>query len=286
MSGAVQPIVIVSTGRTGTGFLADLLQRRVPQAEAHHITPRSTWVNVLSNMHLSGLVPRRVLVAFVQMLKGRELERCTRPFFVDSNNHLYALVAIAPQLYPNLRVVHLVRDPRSYVRSHLNWARQRPKSFVANYLLPFWQPHPFLLGEMPLGRAIALSRFERFCWIWDFKNRLIASAATPGTPYLRLRFEDLFENSEPEPHFRRLLDFMGLPEIPGVGVEARRPHNETRRRRYPPWREWTPAQCARLHALCATRMAEYGYGAEEEWLEKVRTGDGELHKETMPSSGG
>lgn len=268
----VQPIVIVSTGRTGTGFLADLLQRRVPQADAHHITPHSTWINLLSNAYLAGLLSKGLLVRLARALKGRHLQRCGKAHFVDSNNHLYALVAVAPEVYPGLKVVHVVRDPRTYVRSHLNWARQRRKSFFANYLLPLWQPNAFLIREMSLSQWLSLSRFERFCWIWDFKNRFIETLAGSGTPYLRVRFEDLFEDLDPEPHFRRLFEFMELPAPDELRQEVSRPHNETRVRPHPGWREWHPRQCARLHALCGSKMADYGYGVEDEWLEKVRAG--------------
>ena len=49
-------------------------------------------------------------------------------------------------------IKHIVRDPRSYVTSHLNFSRQKGTSFIANYFVPFWQPNPFLVGELPLGK--------------------------------------------------------------------------------------------------------------------------------------
>ena len=59
------PVLIVSTGRTGTRFLARYFGEHYPNIEAHHITPRSTIINVLSNMQLGGLITEQWLDAEV-----------------------------------------------------------------------------------------------------------------------------------------------------------------------------------------------------------------------------
>lgn len=263
-------MLIVSTGRTGTKFLAHLLAAASPEVEAHHTTPWSTLVNVLGNLELAGLVSERVVLATWRLLKGRRFAVTERARYVDSNNHLYAFARLAPRLYPGVRVVHVVRDPRDYVRSHLNWARQRAKSFVANHCLPFWQPNPFLAGEMPLARTLALGRFERFCWIWRFKNQRIAALAGAGIPYLCLRFEDLVADRDRARE--RLLDFVGVPAPDAARAPAPGRLNPTRRRAFPGWRRWPATLCARLDALCGADMIAYGYGGEREWRLRLRLG--------------
>src|SRR5262245_52182923 len=128
VDGIRDPVLVVSTGRTGTKFIASWLSAVYADVEAHHITPWSTLINVVGNASLSGLVPQAAVLALWRRLKGRTFAVTNRAFYVDSNNHLYAFAAFARQLYPGVKVVHVVRDPRTYVRSHLNWARQRAKS--------------------------------------------------------------------------------------------------------------------------------------------------------------
>jgi len=261
----------VSTGRTGTRYLAEFLTEHYPQVEAHHTTPRSTLFNVLSNMHLAGMLSERALLRCWRTLKGREFALTKKSLFVDSNNHLYVFAALARQLYPQVKVIHIVRDPRTYIRSHLNWSRQRLKSFIANHVLPFWQPNGFLLNEVSAWRWLMYTRFEQFCWIWQFKNQYLTSIGDTETPYLRLRFEDLTRHSIDQNAMARLVDFLSLPAT--TTIRSAGPVNETRRRVFPAWQRWSPKMCAHLDRTCGEQMRLHGYGFEEEWSQKVRLGN-------------
>ena len=265
-SDTATPVLIVSTGRTGTRFLAEVLATCPTHVEAHHITPRSTLFNVLSNMHLSGVLPEGVLRGLWLRLKS-EFAHTSRRLFVDANNHLFALAPMLKEFYPDLRVVHVVRDPRTYVRSHLNWAAQRLRSRVANHVIPFWQPNGWLLGEVSALEWLRMSKFEQFCWIWSFKNRLMATMAETGIPYLCLRFEDLVESSEAEQSMSRLCAFIGLEHT--SAMTSHQPVNQTTTRSYPGWHQWTKQRCQSLHLQCGELMQSYGYGTEPDWQAKL-----------------
>ncbi|MFM8320035.1 MAG: hypothetical protein ACKOC5_03885 [Chloroflexota bacterium] len=267
-----QPIIIVSTGRTGTVFFAGLLADLFPNIEAFHERGFSHSLNILSNLYYSKLIPKSVLTTAWKAFKSRELNECQKPYIVEANTFLYGVVATAPELYPGLRVVHLVRDPRSYVRSHINWNAHRARSYVASRFVPFWRPNPFLVGQMPLAQAVRLSEFERYCWIWDFKNRAIQQLEKSSVPYLRLRFEDFFGGPAPEQQFNCMLEFMGLPPVSGVEARFRKPANEAKGDSFPAWQNWSPGMCARLVELCGPLMSAYGYGNEPVWIEKVQAG--------------
>ena len=267
----VNPVLVVSTGRTGTRFIASLLDQFCPGVEAHHTTPWSTLINVLGNMHLARLLSEAALLRVWQSLKGQDFAVSEHSLFVDSNNHLYVFAAYAHQIYPHAKIVHVIRDPRTYVRSHLNWAGERPKSFVANYLLPFWQPNGYLLGEFTFAQWLRLDRFERFCWIWDFKNRFLAQLGNAPLPYLLMRFEDLIDESARQQTLETLSEFIGAPladiarpdDLPSV------PRNNTSSRAFPHWRHWTEQRCKQLHQICGEQMRIYGYGLETEWHDSV-----------------
>lgn len=265
-------VLILSTGRTGTRSLAHFLHTCFTDVSAYHTTPYSRLFNVLGNLYRGGLFPERGLILLWERLKRQEVETCSTPFFVDSNPHLFGMLPLANKLYQHLKIVHVVRDPRTYVRSHLNWARHRPASFVANYFIPFWQPNAFLLGEMGLEEWLGLSRFERYCWVWAFKNRDIESLAGSDVPYYQVRFEALFGAAEAEETVNSLLAFMGLPRVAGVGAQLAQPMNETRKRSFPAWQHWPPEWCYRLDKWCSPLMNHYDYGREADWQEKVALG--------------
>lgn len=47
------PVLLVSTGRTGTGFFADLMTYQASFVRAVHGSRYPTFINVLSNFHLA-----------------------------------------------------------------------------------------------------------------------------------------------------------------------------------------------------------------------------------------
>lgn len=266
-----QPILILSTGRTGTIFFSRLFSDLYVDSASYHERGASRPIQLLTNLHFSHLFPKSGLKAAWKILKGKEIESCEKHFHIDANCFLYGLAPLAPELYPNLKVVHIVRDPRAYVTSHLNFSRQKRTSFIANYFVPFWQPNPFIVGELPISKIFRFTRFEKYCWLWDFKNRVMEGLENSATPYLRVRFEDLFntENSA-EDLFGRIADFIGLPRITGIRDRLREPANTSAKTDFPEWHEWTPRQASQLQSLCGERMNKYGYGGEGEWDEKVR----------------
>ncbi|MCL4269039.1 MAG: sulfotransferase domain-containing protein [Anaerolineales bacterium] len=265
-----QPILIVSTGRTGTIFLARLFSDLYPMVASYHERGNSRPIQILTNLYFSHLLPLRVLRSAWKYLKGQEIAGCEKDFHIDANNFLYGLAALAPDLYPNLKVLHIVRDPRDYVTSQLNFSRQKHTSFIGNYLVPFWQPNPFLVGELPMTQAFNFSRFQKYCWVWDFKNRIISRLEGYTLPYLCIRFEDLFEK-DPETTFKQITDFIGLPPVKDIRRRFSEPANSSKSTFFPEWHNWSPRQAAQLDTLCGKQMRRYGYGSEPEWLQKIQS---------------
>lgn len=90
----------------------------------------------------------------------------------------------------DLRVVHLIRDPRAAAYSWLR-KKEQPDSETRRYM--------FRMGP---GRSAVL---------WDAWN-LSAEALWRGRSYLRLRYEDFV--AAPGPALRSVLDLAGEPEAP------------------------------------------------------------------------
>jgi hypothetical protein len=123
---------------------------------------------------------------------------------------------------------------------------------------------------MNLGNWLQLSQFERYCWIWDFKNRFISQMEETNIPYLRIRFEDFFGGSDPLDHLNQMLSFLNVTPASGIADQFQRPVNPARGKSFPKWQEWSVAQCQQLHEYCGITMNAYGYGGEKEWMKKIR----------------
>ena len=273
MNKSFQSILFLSTGRTGTKFLASVLRDTVPDADVfHEAGERSRLINILSHANLSGVTPASLTLKAWQRAISGPLDKSQESsnYYIDANNHIYILAVNHPDLYPGLKIVHIVRDPRTYTRSHLNWSHSRVKSFLANYLTPFWQPSGFLTGDMPLGEWLRLSKLERFAWVWSFKNKYINQLEGSPTPYLRIRFEDLFSEFNPGSTYQEILDFIGLTDNKTTEGYFQQTINASKNRRIPEWTQWSNSQCRIIDHLCREGMEKYGYGNEPEWIKKIR----------------
>lgn len=264
-------VLLLSTGRTGTQFFARLINKFFPEIYAVHASPYSTVINVLCNAYSAKLCPR-VLIKWVwKLFKEKEISNCGSHTYIDSNNHLYQFPQLYGQLYPNLRILHIVRDPRDYIKSHLNWAKGRKKSYVANFIIPFWQPNGFLMGEYTLIRWLRLSQLQRFAWIWCYKNNEIEKIESIGVPYCRIRFEDVF-NKFDKCSFIRAIEFMGLDFNNQLVDEIKVRKNESTYTWVKKWEDWSDKDCAQVDNICGSMMKKYSYGNEALWIEKVEKG--------------
>jgi hypothetical protein len=179
--------MILSTGRTGTKFLAKLFNHLyMNNAITVHEGAFSRSINILTNLQFARLVPKQWVSIAWRLLRRPKLVGAKTAIYIDINNFMYGIVSIDPYIYSDIRIIHIVRDPREYVRSHINWADNRPISFIANYLIPFWQPSPLFSIASKKVRNLGLSKFTRFCWIWNFKNGVINSVQDSDTPYFLL----------------------------------------------------------------------------------------------------
>lgn len=256
----VDRVVIVSTGRTATKSIAHFLSRAEQGVEAHHTTSWSRLFNVLSNMELANLIPGTgVKWAWRALKGGRWGPDRGNECFVDSSNHLYAVSRQLLNWYPSMRLVHIVRDPRTYVPSHLRWIRNRRQSYIANRIVPFWQPNGWLVGEYSLRDWHRMSEFARFCWIWDFKNRYIeATGGMYPQRYLRLRFEDLVAGGAQAGSIERLRQFVGLAADEGAG-NVLPAANRSGGAADSGAEELSEAELKQVERICGGLMERYGY---------------------------
>lgn len=262
-------LLVLSTGRTGTRFIYEYFHRQHhDRVRAFHASRYSTLFNILSNLSLEGLLPAAVIPYLWRSLKGRELQSASN-WLLDSNNHLYAMPTVAPELFSDLHIVHVVRDPRDYVRSHINWSHSRRKSLVANYLLPFWQPNGAILGSRSWRDWPWFSLFDRLAWVWQYKNDLIGTYRAQH-PYLLVRFEDLVHPASGTAEMHRIEEFMDLPVRGEAGPVQMRAVNQSGSSHLPHWTQWPPAMCLGLQRACERGMLAHGYGGEPEWAEKLR----------------
>jgi len=260
--------VILSSGRTGTQFLARYFDANYPEVVARHEPSPSRLIRVLSNAAASGAMDRAKLRPWLTRLRGRRL--ATLPpetaLYLESNGLLYGFAEVLPELWPEVSIVHVVRDPREQIRSALAHGNDRGLKRLAGALVPWWHPNPRgISGLEPATPESGL--IGRYAVSWRVINQTIENARSVCPRLLRLRFEELVD---PEASgVRRLCEHLGLPFQTQGRIAPDQRFNVSKRASVGDWRSWSAAECRAVDASCRELMQEYGYGDEPEWRAKL-----------------
>jgi hypothetical protein len=260
---------ILSTGRTGTKTLAEGLSGK--DIKSPHQPPFSRLITIASHYYLHGWLPLKLLTWIIKTIREPQIQNSDCLHYVQVFAFDYFPAKIFSEKYPNVHMVHIIRDPRDFVYSYLNWMHSRFKSFVANKIVLGWHPSGFFTGTFSRQEWNRLDEFQRVCWQWTYKNTLIENLFEDDPRYLRVRFEDLLlaDNTET---LHKLLSFLGIEYQERFNLIVKKPKNVSKKGYFPTWEQWTPKRCAQLNELCHPLMKQLGYGQGTQWKKKVRAG--------------
>src|SRR5215213_2768484 len=138
-----QVVVILSTGRTGTKALALYFNTSYDNVTALHEPRPSRHLRLLSNRAMAKGMTADDAVRTLSKARSSLLASLTRPIYLESNWYIYAFLdALRPVFGPRTQVLHVVRDPRTYVPSMLNYGTYKGLKAIATKLLPYWYIRP------------------------------------------------------------------------------------------------------------------------------------------------
>lgn len=176
---------ILSTGRTGTQFFSRYLTESCHDVLCLHEPKPSRRFKWYSNFYLQ----HKLSAEFIgrQFLSKRKnvINRTDFSHYVESSNFMFGCIPAIADVAPELSVIHIIREPVAYIRSHLNkgfWSGI--KGFTAKNI-PGWLE--FLDTEIKKSNDPVLILAAR----WIYVNRVI-EGYQQQYPYMLLRFEDLF----------------------------------------------------------------------------------------------
>jgi hypothetical protein len=252
-------VMILSTGRTGTMAVAEYFNKGFNGIRAVH-EPRPSWrLRIAAHKYMAGQISREQAIrAFVQA-REQQIARTQQPIYAESNPFLVGLLDIMNEVFDRPKIVHIVRDPRTMVRSALNFGAHRGLKRWTAELLPYWVIRPEQMEANPRQRWQEMTPLEIRAWMWGMKNEWLEKGAELyGKDYLRVRFEDIFgQNSN---GLRKIADWIGVEEKPGmVDKLLTKKVNASRPTRMPTWDQWTDTDRQQLMQYCGKLMAEYGY---------------------------
>jgi hypothetical protein len=255
--------LILSSGRTGTKFLAEYFDANYEGLIARHEPRPSRSLRLASHAHLAGALSQERLLSLLRRKRRRHVDPLRAPLYIESNPLLSGFAGVIHQVWENPIVIHVVRDPREHVRSSLNHGTASGLKGFSNRFIPYWYPDISRI----LGLADEPSRVGMAAGVWTVMNQRLRTCSQHPDYHL-LHYESVFDRS-----------YSGLRELCGIlGLEYRDANapvaptqriNASRLQVIGPWREWSARDCRELERICQPLMREYGYGNESEWRAKL-----------------
>ena len=299
-------VVIVSGGRTGTRFFGERLGGLIENAfSVHepdvvstkryrtfkHIADFGIWnvvlgrllgrtgIRILSQKMLARQIALRDAKRWVQKARDRYYASISAELLIEANGQWFGALPALRAAYPHCKIVGIVRDPRTWVRSCLNHGGQHDEEdrftrFGAKRL------EPSMVGDTAYStRWSAMGAFEKLCWDWDIAYRTIDAEIEGNANAAMFRYEDLFLAEERERHIRGFFEF--VCDWPSRDYMFRidddlwsQPVHASRPRKLEAWHTWSTAEARTLTTICSGELIQkYGYCSEREWSDKLSQAD-------------
>ena len=209
--GNIDVKLIVSTGRTGTNFLAnffddgqeDLYSVHEPKPDLFHLS----MAKFRGEPSIYGIQKHFKIKRYKQYKAAKST---TNKLYIESNPNLAFLLPEAIQVFKNPRIVVVTRDIFSYLISAYNKSPDNSGNsfFYAENdrrkrLTPF-----DVDDDVPQRDWRKRNRFEKITWYWNYCNNYIIRSLR-NYPHYRVKFEDLFgENKVSE--IKKLSKYLGM----------------------------------------------------------------------------
>lgn len=253
-----EPVFVLSTGRSGTKYLTEIL-RHINVASVHH-APHPELIVYSKKAYERG---SEEFELFKSIFDASRIELISDAFlrhaiYIETNNRISFFAPHINALFPRAKFIHLVRDPALFCRSGMrrNWYTGTTQH-DAGRIVPL---------EKTGIDFNTLDRFEKIAWLWNETNQFIQDFLNTIDPtrWIMLRAEDMFNNKT---RIRQILNFCSIPstnwQVPQQTVET--VFNQQTGGMFPPPQMWPDDLFEKLTRWCPL-ASQYGYATDKKNL--------------------
>lgn len=259
--------IIVSSGRTGTRFLAEYFDKNYEDVVAFHEPKPSYALRRYTNAYMLGKVSDEKMSTLLQRKRKKLMTSLKAHTYIESNPYLHGFIPVLDSVWADPKIIHIIRDPRTFVVSALNYKDSRVIKTLANKWIPNWLPNVRHL----LNISGEMSPFGFYAGCWRVVNESILRSAQEKSSYRLFLYEDLF--ADDFAGLKQLCDVFSLDFSTSKGsVSPNVRINQSASSSIADWSTWAPARCAEVDKICSPLMQEYGYGLDQPWLDRVEQG--------------
>ena len=243
------PLFILSTGRTGTQFFEAYINQTSPEAVCKHEPRPSRRFKFISNLYLDKRVGPKMINRIYSRSRKKLFRSLEGKSYIESSNFIFGCLPALNESYEDIRIIHIVRHPLTYVKSHLAKGFWRGHKRVFARHIPYWLEKITVTDRSDPIQLLAAR--------WDYVNRQIESYSETN-PYLRVRFEDLFSQDagQASAQLNTIREFCGLLPLEDSENEQwlKRPANYSRRKV-----TVDDADAETILGYCSSLMLKYQY---------------------------
>lgn len=243
-SGKRKFFFILANGRSGTSFLANLLNQ-AQGARVFHEPVLEDFYAYIKAFHNPNAAEK-----YVQGFRKKEIYVRMRNIEADVygevNGVLRCHAEPLKKAFTNATLIHLVRNGRDVVRSAMSRDTLTSRS-------------PFSLGIYPGKddpwkiRWHEMDRFSRICWLWQAENVRLRKSISRMAQFEKIISDYEYFQEEILKPCHILLDKKDWE------AAVASPRNVTNNFEMPKWEDWTPVQKKTFHEICGEEMEKCGY---------------------------
>jgi hypothetical protein len=201
------PIFILTTGRSGSKFITNLLNCASNVIAYHEPQPTLQYFSNYAFHHQSEVD------ILTNMIDAARMELVLEVFiknqiYVESNQCLTFFAPVLAQLFKKSKFVHLVRHPGDFVRSAVRKGWHKNDSI--------WESGRVKMKDK--NQWAQMDQIERLSWMWMTTNQFIEDfkKQVHKSQVFTLKFEDLVEKKKT---VKKLLKFIGGHPIEPEKIE-------------------------------------------------------------------
>lgn len=294
-----QLVFIASGGRTGTQSFGDLLKTVISDCHSEHEPDMVAGVSRLTLSRISRfgfwhMIAGRLMGQTGVRVLGQKLlqsqidpdacyrklretrlgyhSRLSQPLIIESYYAWWMLADHLADIWPNAKLVGVIRDPRDWIASWQRHSRRRRQGTLTE-LLPPGPLTPHSLRDDDAAKLWPqLDQIGRLAWEWALIQRTLHHAEKSSEMVRVFRYEDLFLGQNPKlEEFVRFVstrhdgtkhDVCGLDKLVSQARNASTGKKVS-------WRAWSDDQVAAVSHFCGPGMAHLGYGQDPDWMDRV-----------------
>ncbi|MEJ2052255.1 MAG: hypothetical protein P8Y60_20895, partial [Calditrichota bacterium] len=233
-----------------------------------------TGIRNLSQSYVSKRIDLNRLVDELYQQRSGYYKAINKELVIEAYSGWYGVIPGIKKLFDHYKIAIIIRDPRTWVTSYMNFGTKYGKRDWVNKL-GYQRLNPRMAGEEKYIQSWNyMDTFQRLCWLWQAVYEIMIRDGI-GDIYCQIfRYEDLFLSPSKRETFRDFLRF--ITTFPNRAYEWQplngildQKINNSKHDEFPNWKKWGADRAQFLRSMCGHLMQQYGYGMEEEWKNLV-----------------